>query len=265
MRAGGRRYEPWAHAAFAVGLLTLVMVLYLGWRPGGTAPVLVYRWGPLAVSACAAALLLFALGWCALHRPVLQPGRAAPLAVLAVSLWFCSLPIAYPSSYQGRPSPTRFRLPFHGEARVRLQGAEGARNRLLFDPSRRYGTGFEPKGEGPLEVVAPVAGRVERLDALEGQGFALVIAVGEREYLFLAGLESSSVSVHPGQVVEAGERLGRAAGLFVHLQEGAVIGRFEGIPVRYSDCSAGGRELEPGIPVAGQVLGPAGALHVPER
>ena len=162
--ANPRGFEPWAWAAFALGLATVGLLLFLGWRPGGAAPVLAYRWGPLVLGGAAAALLFFALLWCALCRPVLQRGRVAPLAVLAASLWFCSFPLAYPSSHEGHPSQVRFVLPFRGEARVRWGGERHETNRLLFDPSRRFGFCFEPISDEALVVRAPAAARVERSD-----------------------------------------------------------------------------------------------------
>ncbi|MCI0573579.1 MAG: hypothetical protein L0Y66_22805, partial [Myxococcaceae bacterium] len=141
------------------------MAVFLGLRPGGAAPVLVYRWGPLVLGGGSAALLLFALVWCALRRPVLQRGRTGALAVLAGSLWFCSFPLAYPSSHEDHPSQVRFRLPFSGEARVRFGGDRREANPLLFDPPRRFGFCFEsPPPGAALTVLAPSPGCVERID-----------------------------------------------------------------------------------------------------
>ena len=143
MSAGGRaKLEPWAWLAFALGLCTLGQLFLLGWKPGGRLPVLAYLWGPFVIGCAAAMVLLFGMIWSLRRRPVLQPRRVWPLAVLGASLWLCSLPIAYPSSHEGKPSPTRFQLPFLGKARVHLGGEQRATNRLLFDPSRRFGVCF---------------------------------------------------------------------------------------------------------------------------
>lgn len=250
-------YEPWAWPAFAIGLCTGALLVYLGWKPGGELPVIVYRWGPLLVGALAAIGLFLALLFCWRRRPVLQRGRVVPLSVLAASLWVCSLPIAYPSSHEGKFSTVHFGLPVEGRARVRSGGEDPATNRLVFDPSRRYGVVFEPLEDEPRSALAPAAGKVVEVGA--GRlGAVLVLAVGAAEFCVLEGLESSSIQLAVGADVSAGDTLGRVPGLLVmSLQDGPELGRWEGIPMRFWDYVVDGRPAASGSPVPPQVVEPA--------
>jgi hypothetical protein len=247
-RAG---FEPWAWAAFALVGLTVALFLFLGARPGGAAPVLAYRFGLLAAGWASAVGMLIGIAWCLRRRPVLQRGRAWPLAALAASLWFCSLPLAYPSSHEGKYSTTRFRLPFEGSARVRFGGERVAANPLLFDPERRFGLAFEGEGEA-LRVCAPAAGELlARVDGREGVG--LVLRTGEREFCVLEGLAPEAGGLAPGARVAAGTPLGRAPGvLTMHLKDRPEPGRGEGIPLRFFGYLADGRAAESGVPVPPQ-------------
>ncbi|HEX6883635.1 MAG TPA: hypothetical protein VF530_09660 [Planctomycetota bacterium] len=251
-------FEPWAFAAFAVAAATAGLFLYLGLRPGGAGPVLAYRLGLLFLGWVAAVGMLLALLWSLRRRPVLQRRRAWPLMALGASLWLCSLPIAYPSSHEGRYSTTRFRLPFEGEARVRFGGDDARDNPLVFDPGRCFGFGFEASGGGALSVVAPAEGElVARAPGRAGQ--ILVLATGPGEWCLLEGLEATTLRVQPGQRVAAGEPLGEARGvLYLHLQDAPEPGRGEGIPLRIHDYRVHGRPAEAGRPVPPQVVASAG-------
>lgn len=252
MSAPARRgFEPWAFVAFALAGLCAGAFVFLGLRPGGAAPVFVYRFGLLFAGWAAAVAMLIAMIWSLRRRPVLQRGRAWPLVALGASLWFCSLPIAYPSSHEGKFSPTRFGLPFEGKARVRYGGLHKLQNPLLFDPARRFGTAFERRSES-LEVLAPADGTL--LDLAAGRmGDVLVLATGVGEYCVLEGLVPGSCSLTPGSAVRAGERLGSgAAWLSVHLQDRPSPGAGEGIPMRYWNYEADGRTAESGVPVPPQ-------------
>ncbi len=245
-------FEAWSWAAFALGIATAALFVFLGSRPGGRAPVLAYRWGPLVLGASCAALLLFAILWSLRRRPALQRGRLLPLVVLAASLWLCSFPLAYPSSHEGHPSRVSFRLPFAGEALVRYGGNRREANPLLLDAARRFGSCFEPPSSAPLEVVAPAAGRLVLLET-EAAGVSLVLEVAPREFLVIAGIEPGSCALGPGAEVDEGTPLGRAAGaLFVHLQDGPRIGEHEGIPLRFHRYLADGRSVETGVPIPRQ-------------
>lgn len=247
-------FEPWAFGAFAIAAATAGLYLFLGSRPGGAGPVLAYRFGLLGLGWVAAVGMLAALAWSLRRRPVLQRGRAWALGALGASLWFCSLPIAYPSSHEGKFSATPFALPFEGAARVRYGGEHASRNPLVFDPARRFGTGFERAGGSALTVVAPAAGTLlVREPGREGE--RLVLAVGEHEFFVLEGLDPGSCALVRGDRVVPGARLGLASGLlYAHLQDAPVPGRGEGIPLRYRDYVADGRMAESGVPVPPQAL-----------
>lgn len=245
-------FEPWAWGAFVLAGAVAGLFFFLGLRPGGAVPVLVYRFGLLVAGWASAVGMLLALLWSLRRRPVLQRRRAWPLAALALSLWFCSLPIAYPSSHEGKFSPNRFTLPFEGLARVRYGGEAKARNPLLFDPSRRFGAGFEGLDGATLVVLAPAAGSLVGRELVRG-GLRLVLATGEREFCVLEGLDPDSCRVETGQAVAAGQPLGTCRSvLTVHLQDEPEAQRGEGIPIRYWDYVANGRAAESGVPVPPQ-------------
>jgi hypothetical protein len=247
-----RGFEPWAFGAFTIAAATVGLYLFLGSRPGGAGPVLAYRFGLLVLGWAAAVGMLVALAWSLRRRPVLQRGRVWPLGALGASLWFCSLPIAYPSSHEGKFSATRFELPFEGPARVRYGGEHKTQNPLVFDPARRFGTGFERTGGAPLTVLAPAAGTL-RARAPGRGGDALVLCVGEREFLVLEGIDALSCTLESGAEVAQGERLGLAPGvLYAHLQDAPEAGHGEGIPLRYWSYLADGRAAEAGVPVPPQ-------------
>lgn len=245
-------FESWAWIAFALAATTAGLFLFLGLRTGGSGPVLAYRYGLLVLGWASAVGMTVAMLWCLRRRPVLQRGRGWPLSALAASLWFCSLPIAYPSSHEGKFSPTRFRLPFEGTAHVRYGGGEARKNHLLFDPARRFGTVFEKRGGEALRVVSPASGTlVARSQGRTGQ--VLVLATGADEFCVLEGLEQGADAQAPGSIVDAGEPLGRARGsLFVHLQDRPEPGSGEGIPMRFWGYRVDGRTAESGIPVSPQ-------------
>jgi hypothetical protein len=260
VNAPRERFEPWAWFAFALAAATLVLFLYLGSRPGGERAHQLYRHGPLALGGAAAVFLLGALFHCLRRRPMLQRRRVWPLAALAGTLWFCSLPIAYPSPRQGKYSPTRFRLPFEGRARVLYGGEEVRASPFLFDPSRRFAVCFEPVASGAaLEVVAPMQATV--VAKFEGPGGpGVVLHAGGEEHCVLEGFaEFGGFSV--GQALGEGSRLGRVdARLTMYLADRPDPGRGEGIPLRFSGYLLGGRAVSVGVPSAGQELesGPPG-------
>ncbi|MSR63102.1 MAG: hypothetical protein EXS08_11730 [Planctomycetes bacterium] len=243
-------FEPWAWFAFALVGLTLGLLLFLGCRTGGPTAVLVYRQGPLWLGLASAVLMTGGLLWSARRRPLLQRGRVWPLGLLGGSLWVCSLPIAYPSSHEGKFSATHFSLPFAGPARVLVGGEERMKNRFLFDPSRRFGSVFAAEAGGPLTVLAPAAARV----AARAEG-ELVLCVAEAEYLFFEGLEPGSCALEPGAEVSRGQVLASAAGpLTVFLQDGLERGRAEGVPMRYFGYRSDGRVADSGVPIPPQVV-----------
>ena len=265
--SGGPGFEPWAWCAFGLGGVIAGLYLYLGMRPGGAGPVIAYSYGPLVLGAAAALGLLGALGWCLLRRPVLQRRRAAPLAVLAAAVWWCSFPIPYPSSHRS-PSRVTFRLPFEGEARVLFGGERrpGRPNPLVLHPSRCFGLCFEPPGGEEADVLSPASGRIARLDRPEDERGPqrVVIEVGPGEFLVVEGLAPGSLAVSAGDELAPGDLLGRATSMLcLFLQDGPVVGRSEGIPLRFTDYLADGVPVETGLPEPPQRV--RSAVAAPER
>src|SRR5690606_2852646 len=113
---------------------------------GGVGPILAYGLGRTVLFLCSAPLLLFGLARSALRRPVLQRGRLGAMLALAAAVWLTAYPLAYPSSFEGRPSAVRFRLPFGGGGlsegaswTVRWGGGRGPQSALALQPDRRFG------------------------------------------------------------------------------------------------------------------------------
>jgi len=248
------RFERWAYAAFALAAVTAALFLFLGSRPGGAPAVLAYRFGLLVLGWGAAVGMLFAVVWSLRRRPVLQRKRVWPLTALGATLWFCSLPIAYPSSHEGKFSTTRFALPFEGTARVRWGGESPRSNPLLFDPARRFGVAFE--ADQALAARAPASGTVVARTSGRG-GDEIVLATAAGEFCVVAGIAPDG-GPRPGAEVRQGEPIGSApALLLVHLQDRPEPGHGEGIPMRFFGYSVGGRIADAGVPVPKQEVASA--------
>jgi hypothetical protein len=249
-RAGPAPLEAWSRATFVLGALAAALFVLLGLRPGGALPVLVYRWGMLALSALALFGLLAALGWSVLHRPLLQRRRWIPFAILAGTLWATSLPFPYPSSHEGHPSALTFALPLDPPALVLFAGERPDRDPLALDPARRFGLVLEGEADGAT-LRSPAAGRVleraeveRRLAPLGLAGERLRIAVGGREVLVLEGLAPDAAVPGAGAELCAGDVLGRLAGrrLGLFLVDSPDLERGEGIPMRFSLPGGTGRQ-----------------------
>lgn len=263
-------FEPWAWPAFGLGGGVALLLLYLGLRPGGRAPVLAYTYGPPLLGSLSALLMAGGLAWSVWRRPALQRGRLKPLLCLGASVWVCSLPIPYPSSHEGHPSTYRPVLPFEGEWRVRWGGDEREENALVLNPSRRFGVAFEPpEGVEAPEVLAPLPALLRGLHRPEGaDAWQVVLELEEEQYLVLGGL-APETSLEPGRPVAAGTPLGRLAAeaLVVHLEDRPNPGTGEGIPFFFRDYVADGKALERGVPIRGQRVrnGVPGGVSDPGR
>jgi len=251
-------FEPWAWVAFALGALVGATFLYLGLRPGGRGPILAYTLGLPILGTAAGLWMAVGMIWSVLHRPVLQRGRLKALVTGAASVWVCSLPIAYPSSHEGRPSPLAFRLPFEGELDVRWGGLEREENALIFDPARCYGVVFELPEEGGVVARTPVAGVLRSWVETEPEGGvrSAVLEVAEQRFLVVAGL-GGEAPVPPGSSLAAGTPLGPALGptLTVHLEDRPEPGTGEGVPFFFRDYRVGEALRERGVPLRGERVG----------
>jgi hypothetical protein len=254
-------FEPWAWGAFVLAGLVASIYLYLGLRPGGRGPILAYSRGLPILGVLSGLWMAVGMIWSVLHKPVLQRGRLKALVAAGASLWMASLPIAYPSSYEGKPSSLAFRLPFEGERSVRWGGLEREQNALIFDPARRFGVVFEQPQDAPsTEILAPAAGELRAWVQVESGGvWSAVLEVGLGRYLVLSGLAERGAA--PGARIEAGAGLGRSLGstLTVHLEDRPEPGRGEGIPFYFRDFRAGETHRERGVPVRGERVRQAGA------
>lgn len=274
--------ERWPYAVLALAAATLLVFVYLGARPGGRGPILAYRYGPPALGILNALALGVALLWSALRPPLVRARRVAAWSAAGAGLWLCSLPLAYPSSHDGRPSAVRFRLPFEGEWTVRWGGERHANNALVLSPGRRHGFDFvrgdgsDPEATVGAPVLAPCDGEVVAVEqslpddlgaSAEGGparawGNHVVLRVAADEFLVLGGLALGSVAVAPGERVAAGQDLalvGRSAlsrvtpapHLAVHLQDAPEPGGGEAIPMRFFGYESAGRRVEAGVPRGG--------------
>jgi hypothetical protein len=231
--------EPWTLAAWALLLAEVAAVLYLGARPGGRGPVLVYYLGPLVLGAGALVVAALGLVTASRRRPFAQPARVLAFSALALVVGTASYPLPFPAAREERPSRIELAFPLHGEWTVEWGGPDTARNLLARSrPDRRFGydlvlevEGLRHSGdEARLEswyafgqpVSAPAPGTVVRiveglLDLAPGAsgsgadelGNHVVLEIAPGEYLFLANLQRGSIAVEAGQRVEPDTLVGR--------------------------------------------------------
>jgi murein DD-endopeptidase MepM/ murein hydrolase activator NlpD len=230
--------EVWALLSYVVGAVFALLLLYLGWRPGGPGPMFAWGQGRDLVGLVALALLATGAIWSAFHRPFLRRRRQLPFLILLFVLGAGSYPFPYPSSHEGHPSAVAFRLPVEGEWTVFWGGERKEENVLVgYTADRRFGfdlvvarDGRTHSGEGRAAtdfhcfgatVLSPASGRVVRAVGAEpdqvpgtidrsvaSEGNFVVIQVAEREFLFLAHLRQGSLAVAEGAQVAAGDRIG---------------------------------------------------------
>ena len=234
------RLEVWALLAYVVAALFVLLLVYLGLRPGGSGPV--FAWGRGRDLLQLVALALFATGaiWSFLHRPLFRPMRRIPFFLLALVIGAGSYPFPYPSSHEGHPSPVRFQLPIEGAWTVFWGGETKEENLLVaYSAERRFGLdlvvakdGVTHSGDGRAAadyfcfgapVLAPADGTVVHAagdlpDGAPGTidrsipplGNHVVLRVAPDEYVFLANLQQGSLSVKEGDSVKAGDPIAKA-------------------------------------------------------
>jgi hypothetical protein len=278
-------------------VLFALALAYLGLRPGGVGPLVVYMEGRLALALCALAVLAWGAVVSLRRRPLLRPGRARALFALALVIGVANYPFPYPSSHEHLPSAVRFRLPVDGEWVVVWGGERKADNRLAaFLPDRRWGMHLVVERDGATwagdpddpaaypafgrEVLAPAAGRVVVVQDGEPdhsprrrEGSALgnhvVLEIAPGEYCFLAHLQQGSIRVAVGDEPALGQPLARVGSsgrmvltpqphVAIHLQDTSVPLRGEGIPWAFSGYESGGRRVGRGLPCGG--VGAGGEL-----
>ena len=189
--------------------------------------------------------------------------------------------------YQTR---TSLRLPFAGDWFVFWGGRTVVENYHAVTPDQRFAYDFvivkenrTHTGDGSRNeqyhcfgqpILAPGAGTViatsnvvedNRVGVMNGTvpfGNVVVLDHGNGEFSFLAHLQRGSVTVTPGQRVQAGEVVGRCGNsgnssephLHYHLQTTAHPGRGEGLPPQFQGYTGDGRQVERGEPTRGQSI-----------
>lgn len=298
-REAPARPEAWTRAALVVFALFALALAYLGLRPGGVGPLVIYMEGRLALALLALAILAWGVVVAFRRRPLLQPGRARALFALALVIGVANYPFPYPSSHEHHPSAVQFRLPVEGEWVVVWGGDRKATNRLAaFLPDRRWGLHLVVEREGATgegagieasdyhafgrEVLAPAAGRVVAVHDGEPDhpprrrgggaplGNHLVLEVAPSEFCFLTNLQQGSILVAVGDELAPGDALARVGSsgsmvmtpqphVALHLQDTSVPLRGEAVPWTFSEYASDGRRVERGQPAGG--LGAAGELQ----
>lgn len=234
--------ELWVAAAFALVLVLLAGVVYLGLRPGGRGPIWVYGRGRDLLALTALGLLLVGAAQSALRRPFVRRRRIAAFACLLAVVGIAPTPFPYPSSHEGKASSVRFRLPCRGEWTVLWGGDRKDQNPFAawsadrrwalhlvrVEEGRRTRSWAEPPRAGPEDflawtepVLSPAAGEVvqvrdgvpdgDLVDVPEGtpaSGNLVVLRVADDEYLFASHLRAGSIPLTVGERVQAGALLG---------------------------------------------------------
>jgi murein DD-endopeptidase MepM/ murein hydrolase activator NlpD len=283
--AGGDRGARWLAAAPVLALLHLGLLGAVHARPGPAGPIL-WQVGPLLLTAGAIVALGVGLVQALGRRLHWTPWRGAAFLLLVAVAYMPLAYRTYPSSRDASPSAVRFRLPLDGPVTVVWGGptrevnyhVRGAAERWAYDllvtergqSYRTSGLTVDDYSAYGQPVLAPAAGRVRLVTdglaesrigtraLLEGCGNRVVIEVAPSEYLFLCHLQAGTLMVREGQIVSAGDEIGRVGNsgnstephIHVHLQ--TTPGPFgEGIPMYFHDYRAGATFVPRGMPVGG--------------
>lgn len=276
----------------AVVLIALHLLLYLALqaRLGAVSAVLWYV-GPSLLAAGAVVLLGATLLSSIRHRLTWSRWRLARLALLAAVAAAPGLYRTYPSSHDGRPSQTRFRLPFNGPVTVAWGGSASKVNDHVVAPDQRWGydllvtaKGLSFEGRGGaltdylaygLDVLAPASGTVLTVHSSEPDvpiggsaqgddlGNFVALQVGPEEFLYIAHLQPGSIVVKPGGRVNAGDLLGRIGNsgkstephVHMHLQDSLHRHVGNGVPFYFSDYCSGATYVARGMPEGGAARG----------
>ncbi len=250
------KHDWWLYAVLALALLQVALFLVLRTRPGKLGVVL-WSVGPAGLGFLAVALLIIAVAWSAVRRPFWTSRRGIGYVALAFILTVSAKAYrVYPSSHDDAPSQVEFRLPLDGPVTVAWGGATMDVNYHVRAPDQRWAydllvtkDGRSSSGSGGhledyyafgLPVLAPAAGTVHSiLDGKPDQpigtkwigkdwaGNHVVLDIAPGEFLFIAHLEAATLTVEPGDRVQAGQELGRVGNsgrttephVHVHLQD----------------------------------------------
>ena len=256
------------------------MYAFLQLRPGKIA-FIPYFLGPKLLLFAAGVCLLYILFELARRRSLrllmnwrVWASTSAVAAVILISLFAYRV---FPSSHDGMPSGTCFRLPLNGEVAVMQGGSTLDVNYHAAFPAQRYAydlalarEGKTHRGEGYLDsdyfiygqpVLAPAEGVV--IYTSDGDpdqspsddtvlpyksvgGNHIVLQVGAREYLYMGHLQPGTIGVAMGERIKVGQELARAGNsgasgaphLHIHLQDSPEFNGGEGIPMEFCNYLA---------------------------
>jgi murein DD-endopeptidase MepM/ murein hydrolase activator NlpD len=282
----------WMVGLPVVALLDLALYLTLHSRPGALG-VRLWAWAPAALMVAIALLLVGALVSALRSRRTWTWFRGGAFIGLCLLVPSVTAYLTYPSSHDERPSAVRFQLPLDGPITVAWGGPTLRVNYHVASPGERWAydllvteQGRSHRGDPAdvmsyfaygREVRAPAAGRVHTVhdgdpDAVPGRpdrhrraGNHIVLEVAPDEYLLIAHLKAGSIAVRPGDMVAAGQVLGRVGNsgntsephVHLHLQDAPVPDAGEGIPLLFTSYRdiATGDLVARGIPEGGQRRG----------
>ena len=290
----GDKKELWVWLGEFTFIAFLALFGYLGMRPGGYGPVLVYADGQRVLGLVSLLILIWGCVACFRKPPLKRKGRIRALIAVVIVIGLGMNPFPYPSSREFEPSTVEFRVPGAGDWRV-YWGGESTETNLYaaWFPDRRWALALMCTEDNGLfyddssrqrystwgaEVLSPSAGRVvrlvddeedrdvyQRVEVNEELGNHLVIEVADGEFLFLCHLKQGSLRVAVGDEVEAGEILALVGysghstvvgepHLELHLQTTPDAHKGEAIPWKFHNYLADGEFVEKGLP-RGQVMG----------
>jgi hypothetical protein len=194
-------------------------------------------------------------------------------------------PAAYPAS------PTEYRLPFDGLWFVAWGGLDELHNRHIPVPFQQFAYDFVIWNDGSTcrnecsdnedylifgqPVLAPADGEVvaavgDQADVVPGYvagktdpGNYVVLKAAEQEYVFIAHLQQGSLQVKPGELVKAGQIIGRVGNsgntsephLHIQLQDSPQFSmRATSLPLYFSNYLANDEPVARGIPEGSQFV-----------
>ena len=283
-----RAVDWWVRVVPIVLVVHLALLAVLRARLGQVGLWLWYA-GPILLAAATAVLLVGSLLSARRWKHGVNRWHVLGYAGLIFVIFTLPTYEAYPSSYDDRPSEVRFRLPLDGPVTVAWGGERSAVNYHVFLPDQRWaydllvtrdgrsfagsGTELEDYFAYGLPVRAPASGVVfaardgapevaigEPRWGLAGLGNHVGLEVAPDEYLFIAHLQSGSVTVEVGDRVTAGQVLGRVGNsgnssephVHLHLQDSERVYFGEGIPFFFHDYEQAGIVVPRGMPEGGR-------------
>lgn len=281
-------FEWWHYVAIAFLLLQLTFATVPRLWPGKLGMVLWYFGSdPIIWWAITLLLCFFAFMTSLFRRPFFRTSRLIGLLIIASLAILPFTYRAYPSGNANKISDVRFRVPFDEPVTIFWGGNTQDINYHVVAPDQRWAydivaiddKGQTARGDGKrLEdyyiydrpVLAPADGAVvlasdddpdmpigELGGGTDPGGNQVVLRVADNEYLYLCHLKAGSVRVKKGDVVVAGQEIGRVGNsgntsephLHIHLQDELDFG--EGLPLYFYGYRSDGKYVERVMPRGG--------------